>query len=115
MNADSIMCFVIYLCVALVMIGIGLSQLKSRTPVTFYSGEKPFEVRELSDVYMWNRKHGMMWIIYGIIIFFSGVVGSFPAGGESLWCLIPMMGGVLVPLVWMIWYHHRLIREYKII
>lgn len=114
MNAEFIMCFVIYLYVAFIMVGIGVSQLKSKTPVAFYSGEKPLEPWELSDVSMWNRKHGMMWIIYGVIIALSGLAGSFPAGKESLWCLIPMVGGVLGPLAGMIWYHHRLIRQYKI-
>lgn len=114
MNAEFVMCFVIYLLVALVMVSIGVSQLKSKTPAAFYSGEKPLDPKELSDVSMWNRKHGMMWIIYGIIIMLSGLAGSFPASKDSLWCLIPMLGGVLVPLAVMVWYHHRLIREYKI-
>lgn len=114
MNAEFILCFVIYLCVALIMVGIGVSQMKSKTPVTFYSGEKPLEAGELSDVSMWNRKHGIMWVAYGIVIMLSGLAGSFPAGRESLWCLLPMMGGVIVPLVGMIWYHHRLLRAYRI-
>ncbi len=106
--------FFIYLCVALIMIGIGRSQLKSKTPVAFYSGEKPLDASELSDVSMWNRKHGIMWVIYGIILILSGLAGGMAAGKDSLWCLLPMLGGTIVPLIWMIWYHHRLIREYKI-
>ncbi len=112
--AEAVMCFVIYLIVALVMIGIGVSQLRSRTPVGFYSGEKVFEAEELSDVSMWNRKHGKMWIIYGFIIGFSGFAGTFMIGAEAAWQLVmvPMAGGVVAPLVWMIWYHERLIRKY---
>lgn len=115
--AETIMCFVIYLLVALVMIGIGVSQLKSKTPVGFYSGEKPFEAGELSDVPMWNKKHGKMWIIYGVIIIFSGLAGTFLIGADAAWqvVLIPMAGGVVAPIIWMIGYHERLVRKYKVI
>lgn len=110
------MCFVIYLLVAFVMIGIGVSQLKSRTPVGFYSGEKPFSAEQLSDVVMWNKKHGEMWIIYGIIIIFSGLVGTFLIGADAGWQVIsiPMVGGVVAPIIWMIGYHERLICKYRI-
>lgn len=115
--AETIMCFVIYLLVALVMIGIGVSQLKSKTPVGFYSGEKPFEAGELSDVPMWNKKHGKMWIIYGVIIIFSGLAGTFLIGADAAWqvVLIPMAGGVVAPIIWMIGYHERLVHKYKVI
>lgn len=114
--AEAIMCFVIYLLVAFVMIGIGVSQLKSRTPVGFYSGEKPFSAEQLSDVVMWNKKHGEMWIIYGIIIIFSGLVGTFLIGADAGWQVIsiPMVGGVVAPIIWMIGYHERLICKYRI-
>lgn len=110
-------CFVIYLLTALVMIGIGISQLKSKTPVGFYSGEKPPAAQELSDVAMWNKKHGKMWIIYGVIIIFSGLAGTFLIGADASWqmILVPMVGGVVVPLIWMIGYHERMIRKYKTI
>lgn len=110
------MCFAIYLLVALVMIGIGVSQLRSKTPVAFYSGEKPFAEGELSDMAMWNKRHGEMWIIYGMIIILSGFAGTFLIGMDAVWqlVLVPMVGGVVVPIVWMIGYHERLIRKYKI-
>ena len=46
--------------VALIMFGIGISQLKSKDPVGFYTGEKPPEKERLSDVNAWNKKHGML-------------------------------------------------------
>lgn len=114
--AEAVMCFMIYLLVALIMIGIGVSQLKSKTPVGFYTGEKPFDAKELSDVRMWNKKHGEMWIVYGIIIILSGLAGTFLIGADTAWQLglAVMGGGVVAPLVWMIGYHERLIRKYKI-
>ena len=113
MKSEDIICFLIYLMVALFMMGIGIFQLKSREPVGFYSGEKPFDKSELSDVAAWNKKHGMMWLIYGVIILISYGIGAV-IGSESVLCVIPMCGGVIIPLPVMIWNHHRLIRIYKL-
>lgn len=103
----------IYMLVAGVMIGLGISQYKSKKPVGFYSGEKPPLEKELTDVLMWNKKHGKMWIWYGIIIILCYAAGIPFVKVDSVWCVIPMCGGIIVPLPMMIWYHHKLIREYK--
>ncbi len=105
-------CFVIYLLVALIMVGIGVIQRKSKTPVGFYTGEKPPAAQELSDVSSWNKKHGAMWILYGIVIAVSGAVGTL-GRISSVWCMVWLIGGVAVPIVLMVWYHHRLLRMYK--
>lgn len=111
MGAGAVIAFVCYVGTALFMVGIGVVQLKSKNPVGFYSGEEPPKASELSDVEAWNKKHGAMWLIYGCIILISYCIGAGML--ESLWCLIPMCGGVFVPIPVMIWYHHRLIRKYK--
>lgn len=104
---------VIYLFVAAIMFGIGISQYKSKKPVGFYSGEKPPLESELTDVNAWNKKHGKMWILYGVIIILSYVAGIPFVSQDSVWCVVPMCGGIIVPIPLMIWYHHKLIREYK--
>ena len=111
MTAASIITFIIFFIVAMIMIGLGILQLKSTSPVGFYSGEKPPREEELTDVKAWNKKHGMMWLIYGIIIMISYFVGYLI--GDSILCLIPFCGGLIVPVIIMIWYHHRLIKKYK--
>ena len=111
--AEIIIGLAIYLLVAAVMLGLGISQYKSKKPVGFYSGEKPPLESELSDVTMWNKKHGMMWILYGIIIIASYASGIPFVSRDSVWCVVPLCGGVLLPLPVMIWYHHKLIRMYK--
>ncbi|MCI8409202.1 MAG: hypothetical protein HFJ09_08050 [Lachnospiraceae bacterium] len=111
MGATSIISFVIYMIVAIIMIGIGISQLRSHEPVGFYSGEQPPSRYELSDVHAWNKKHGIMWLVYGFIIMISWGIGVII--GDNIWCVIPMCGGVLIPIIIMIWYHNRLIKRYK--
>lgn len=111
MSAGYIISCVIYLITAFIMIAIGLSNLKSKTPVGFYSGEKPPREEELTDVHAWNHKHGVMWILYGMTIMISWGIGLIV--GDSIWCLLPLCGGVILPIIPMIWYHHSLIRRYR--
>ena len=100
----------IYSFTSLFMMAIGIAQLKSQNPVGFYSGEKPPKAENLTDVHAWNKNHGLMWLIYGIVIFASYLIGNL--FGDSILSVIPMMGGVIVPLPFMIWNHHRLIRKF---
>lgn len=104
---------VIYLFVAVIMLGIGISQYRSTKPVGFYSGEKPPLECELTNVKAWNKKHGKMWICYGAIIIVSYLVGVPFLIVDNVWCVLPMCGGIIVPIPLMIRYHHKLIREYK--
>lgn len=97
---------------ALLMIGIGIAQLKSKSPVGFYTGETPPRADEISDVRMWNKKHGTMWFIYGVIIILTWFCGFFM--GDSIWLLVPTFSGLIIPVIVMIWYHHRLVKKYKI-
>ncbi len=97
--------------VSLIMVGIGISQFRSKEPVGFYTGEIPPKAEELTDVEAWNKKHGIMWLLYGIAIMLSVIVSMFLQ--DSLWCLVPFGAGVVLPIAVMIWYHHRLIRAYR--
>ena len=108
---ETIITGVIFGLCALMMLGIGISQLKSKKPVGFYSGEKSPSEDEISDVQMWNKKHGTMWIIYGITIILAWICGSII--GDSVFILIPYLTGLLLPVFIMIWYHHKLIKMYK--
>ena len=110
---EVIFCFVIYLFVAVIMFGIGFSQYRSTKPAGFYSGEKPPLESELTDVSAWNKKHGKMWIWYGVIIIVSYLIGVPFLIADSVWCVLPMCGGIIVSIPLMIRYHHKLIREYK--
>ena len=99
--------------VALVMFGIGITQMRSKEPVGFYSGIKPPSREELTDVDAWNKKHGIMWIIYGICIICSWICSAF-IGGDSIYSVIPLCIGVLLPILVMVLLHHRLVKMYFI-
>lgn len=92
---------------AVIMVAIGISNLKSSSPVGFYTGEEPFKKEELSDWKTWNKKHGWMWIFYGIFIVLGYGLGEL--GKNDIWFLVFELGSIIVPLPFMCWYHHRLI------
>lgn len=101
----------IYGGVAALMIGIGISQLRSKKPVGFYSGVKPPREDELSDVGAWNKKHGIMWIIYGAIILI--VYALCVMIGDNIYSALFMCGGLIVPVFIMMYYHRHLENTYR--
>lgn len=111
MTAGNIICMIAFIIVALIMLGIGISNIRSKSPVGFYSGEKPPKAEEVSDVAQWNKKHGMMWIGYSIIIMIT--YAAMFLVGDSIYVLIPCFTGLIMPIVVMIMCHHRLIKKYR--
>ena len=113
MKEAMIMALVIISIVAVIMIIIGVSQIsKKENPVGFYNVIDPPKKEEISDIIQWNRKHGIMWIIYGVCIELGFWLGHvMPV--EAL-KMIFMMGGVIFPLPFMVLGHHRLVKRYKI-
>lgn len=113
MNAGMVMALVIMSIVAVVMITIGISQFCTKNnSVGFYNVIDPPKKEEIFDVIQWNKKHGFMWIIYGICIelgFWLGYVMPI-----ELLEMFFMMGGVFIPLPFMVIGHHKLEKKYKI-
>lgn len=107
---ENIIAFVVIVLVCIVMMVIGISQIKSKKPVGFYSGEKPPLEEELTDVVMWNKKHGLIWLFYGIAMLVSFVAGNL-IGNEfvaSMLFLVVILGGI--PM--MILRHNALKKKY---
>lgn len=98
---------------ASIMIIIGLFQLRNKEkPVGFYNVIDPPKKEEISDILQWNKKHGMIWIVYGICIeigFWIGYVMPI----EVLEMFF-MIGGTVLPLPFMCLRHHKLEKKYRI-
>lgn len=113
MNAEMIMGLIILSFVAAIMGLIGVCQVvKKDAPVGFYNVIDPPKKEEISDIIQWNKKHGMLWILYGICIELGFWLG-YVMPSEVLE-MIFMMGGVVLPLPLMIVRHHRLEKEYRV-
>ena len=112
MNAAMIIGLIILSIVAGIMIAIGIFQLSKKDhPAGFYNLIDPPKKEEISDVIQWNKQHGIIWIVYGICIEFGFWLG-YVMPVEALEMAF-MMGGVILPLPFMVIRHRRLEEEYK--
>ena len=100
--------FILIICTAPIVI-IGIVQFNSKNPVGFWSGKEPPKKEQIIDVRGYNRRHGIMWILYG-----AGLIGCFVCGqpfGELIaayLCMMEAIGGIFV----MAAYHNKLNRMY---
>lgn len=112
MNAEMIMGLVIISIVAVIMVIIGISQFNEKeNPVGFYNVIAPPKKEEISDVIQWNKKHGFIWIVYGTCIELGFWLGYIMP--SEMLEMVFMMGGVIIPLPFMIFRHRALEKEYK--
>lgn len=108
-TAELIITICILVICSIPMIVIGAVQYRSREPVGFWSGKKPPKKEEVSDIKAYNRKHGLMWILYGVG-FMLCVLFGFPLGGYAAAAMggIEAVGGIIA----MAAYHNKLNHEY---
>ena len=95
---------------AFIMIVVGVFQMKSKEPVGFYTGEKPIKKEQVSDVEAWNKKHGMMWIAYGVGMVLAYLVGCLLANKEVSYIILLTVTLGAIPV--MIVYHHWMKKKY---
>lgn len=108
--AGYIISLVVFLLVSMVMIIIGISQIRSKQPVGFYTGEKLPREDELSDVVAWNKKHGYMWVVYGFMIIGFFVMAS-TIRSETV-AMVLLLSGIIGSLPIMMLYHNYLKKKY---
>lgn len=110
--AESIIFVVIVAISAMPMIILGIVQYRSKEPVGFWSGKEPPKREQITDVKAYNRKHGIMWILYGAGFLFCNIL-EIPLGEELALLAVGLsvvecIGGIFV----MIAYHNKLNRQY---
>ena len=109
MTAEIIIFSVILLISAAPIIIIGIVQYRSKEPVGFWSGKKPPQKEQITDVKAYNQKHGLMWILLGVGFILCFVCGLFFGGMVAGYlCMIEVIGGIFA----MIAYHEKLDRMY---
>lgn len=98
---EHIIVCVIFGLVALIMIAIGVSNFKSIEPVGFYSGVEPPSPEEITDIPAYNKKHGWMWVVYGIGFIICGIL-SFLTNSELVFTLVSCVfavGGIFLLMI----------------
>jgi len=108
--AENIIMIIVLAWCALIMIVVGVFQMKSKEPVGFYTGEKQLKREQITDVELWNKKHGMMWIAYGVGMVLAYLVGIV-IGDEKVFHIL-FMSFVFGAIPVMIAYHHWLKKKY---
>ena len=108
--AENIITLIVLVWTAFIMIIVGIFQLKCKHPVGFYTFEKPLKEEQVSDVTIWNKKHGMMWIAYGVGMLLSYLLGCLieNKGFSYIVLLAVTLGAIPVMIV----YHHWLKKKY---
>ena len=109
MTAETVIFAVILLISAAPIITIGVVQYRSKDPVGFWSGKKPPQKEQITDVKAYNQKHGLMWIVFGAGFILCFVCGLFFGGTIAGYlCMVEVIGGIFA----MIAYHEKLDRMY---
>lgn len=109
MMVETIFSTVVLLICAIPLIILGIVQYRSKEPVGFWAGKKPPRKEEITDVSAYNRRHGLMWILYGAGFVFSFACGMLFGGLAAAYlCMVEVFGG----LVLMVIYHNKLNRRY---
>ena len=109
--AEKIILFTVLLICAMPLIILGISQYNSADPVGFWTGKKPPAKEQITDVKAYNRRHGLMWILYGVgilVCFFTTVFVGLKTA--MFLVLAESLGGIVVMVV----YHNKLEQTYFI-
>lgn len=102
----------LYLIVECILIPIGVFQMKSKEPVALYTFEKDLQRKEISDVKMFNKKHGTTTILCSFVILPFWIIGYIFE--DSIWSILLFLGGIIIPFICIAAVHKYLIKRYKI-
>ena len=102
------MAFVVCSFCSLVFGLIALWSFKRKDPMHFWSGitVKP---EEIADIPAYNRANGMMWALYALAIFLSGVLTLFSESAGAILLMVILLPGLGV----LIFVYYRIYNKYK--
>lgn len=109
MTAENIILLIVFIICSILFIAIGISQIRSKEPVSFLLRAKPPAKEEVLDLAAYNKKHGIMWIVYGIGIMLSFLFGTILGESIAVYASeIEMFCGACL----MLCYHNYLDKKY---
>ena len=100
MNLEQGIYFVAILVCALVFLAISIYAFLSKKPINFWAGEK-ISVSQVTDVKMYNRANGIMWLVYGICWLIAAVIGLFSIKVSVLIVTALSIGIVILVLIYL--------------
>jgi hypothetical protein len=93
MGKESLSAMIIGIIVMFVFIIMGIRQMNSKSPVSFYALDVQPKDSEISDIKAWNHCHGLMWVFYGLF-FGTGLLIALLMNHEILSVLIIMISAI---------------------
>ena len=96
--------FIIWSAVSLLLLGIGIWAWNSGTPVSFFSGVKPPEVK---DVRKYNHSVAVLWFVYAVLFELLGIPFLFLKQNRALF-VVSILGTVGITFGLVIAYHRIL-------
>ena len=101
---------VIGIILLVLLCGIGIYQVISKKPAIFFAGERRYREDELKSVRLWNVEHGLMWIVYGMVVSGGIFLSIVYENSNMADYIIPTT--TVVPIPVMVLNHSRLIKKY---
>ena len=94
---------------AFLFLGIGIYAYKRKKPMWFWSGTTVDE-SEITDVKAYNKENAIMWIVYSLWYFASGILYFFaPSISVALLILSCTLGVVILIVA-----YNRIEKKYKV-
>ena len=100
---------VIFVLCGIVMITIGLYQRRSSVPAKLNSSED-LDPEEIRDIPAYNRKHGLMFMLYGAVII-DGVFLSWVF--SSQYSAVIALIACILPIPFLSKYHNYLLQQHQ--
>jgi len=103
---------IISIFVGLILVVIGIVQISSKEPVGFYTGEELPKATEIKDVKAWNLYHGLMFVIYGVIIIICYLIAD--TIDQMVASSVIYTGAIVIPIPLLVVGHKKLEKKYRI-
>ena len=86
--------FIIWSSITFLLLGIGIWAWNSGTPVSFFSGVKPPEVK---DVRKYNHSVAVLWFVYAVLFELLGIPFLFLKQNRALF-VVSILGTVVITI-----------------
>ncbi len=101
--------FIIWAVVGAFLILMGIKDIFSKKPASFWANVKQFPVKDIKG---YNRATGLLLICYGVIFIVLGL--PLLSGQNSPFVLLSILGGMLETIVLMAIYIVVITKKYKV-
>ncbi len=105
-----IIAFIIWSLVSAILFGISVLAWRSKKPVGFFTGVKPFEV---NDTKKYNHSVAALWFVYAILIEICGIPLLFLE--QNSVGFIPVILGVVVITIALLIVYSQIEKKYRLL